>query len=109
MRVIQMMIPLALAGAMALPASAQTDFQSLREINDIDVVSQDGEQIGEIEDVLIDETGKPVAVAVDLDTGFLDLGDDDVIVSIDDLTYENGRYITNLTADQVEALPRYDD
>src|SRR5690625_7981235 len=80
MRVIQMMIPLALAGAVALPASAQTDFKSLRAINDIDVVSQDGERIGEIEDVLIDETGTPVAVTVDLGQSFRDIGAEGAVV-----------------------------
>lgn len=109
MRVIQMMVPLTLAGAVALPASAQTDAQSLREINDIDVVSQDGERIGEIEDVLIDETGKPVAVAVDIGRNFLDIGDKDAIFTMDQLSFENGRYVTGLTSAEIEALPRYND
>jgi len=109
MRVIQMMIPLALAGAVALPASAQTDFKSLREINDIDVVSQDGERIGEIEDVLIDETGTPVAVTVDIGQNFLDIGDEDAIFMIDQLSLENGRYVTGMTTEEIEGLPRHND
>jgi len=109
MRLIQMIIPLALAGAVALPASAQTDFKSLREINDIDVVAANGERVGEVEEVLIDQSGTPVAVSVDLDSGFLDLDDDDVIFAIDQLSFENGRFVTSLTEAEVEALPRYDD
>src|SRR5699024_7965062 len=86
-------IPLALAGALAVPAAAQTvDTNSLREISDIDLVSSDGERIGEVEDALIDASGMPVAVSVEINDGFLNLGDEDVILMVDQLTFENGQY-----------------
>lgn len=104
-------LSLALAAGLAAPAAAQTllDVASLREIDDAEIRSADGTQIGELEDVLVDSNGKPVAVTVEVRKGFLDLSDDEVVFSFDQLTYENGDYITSLSATEIEALPRYDD
>ena len=104
------LLPLVLAGAMVAPAAAQTlDMSALRDIDEIDIVGSDGSKIGEIEDVLIDQSGQPVAVTVDFQDGFLDLGDDDVILTMDQLTFENGSFATSLTEQEIEGLPRRND
>lgn len=104
------LLPLALAGAIAAPALAQQiDLQLLREITDARVFASNGAEVGEIEDVLIDESGRPAAVAVEVDDDFIDLDDEDRVFLLDQLSWQNGNYVTSLTAPEVEALPAYDD
>jgi len=100
----------ALAAATGLPpaAGAQSapDPLTLREMEDIDVHLADGTRVGDIEDVLIDQTGAIVAAKVDLEDRF---GDRDVVFPIGNLVYQDGRYMTDLTEADIEALPRYED
>jgi sporulation protein YlmC with PRC-barrel domain len=81
---------------------------SVDELDDMDVVGADSETIGEVEDVLADASGSIVAVAVETE-GFLGLGDEDVIVTLDQLQLGDGRLATTLTEEQLEALPTWDD
>lgn len=110
MRLTQL-LPLALAGAFATPALAQTvDLQLLREITDAKVLSAAGAEIGVIEDVLINESGTPLAVTVEVDDDFVDLdGEDDRVFLLDQLIMQGGNYISGLTPAEVQALPPYDD
>jgi hypothetical protein len=105
------LLPLALAGAIAAPALAQTvELQLLREITDARVMSATGVEIGAIEDVLIDEGGVPVAVTVEVDDDFVDIdGDEDRVFLLDGLIMQGGNYVSNLTPAEVQALPPYDD
>jgi hypothetical protein len=104
------LIPLALVGAIATPALAQTiDLQLLREITDARLLAATGSEIGEIQDVLIDETGRPVAVAIEIDDDFVDLDEEVRVFLLEQLSYQNGNYVTILTPAEVEALPPYDD
>ena len=102
---------LAIAGLAAAPVLAQTllDVGSLRELNDAEIIGANGDEIGEIEDVLVDATGRPVAVTVEMDEGFLGQGEEEIVFSFDQLTWEDGNYSTALTEAEIEALPRYDD
>jgi uncharacterized protein YrrD len=72
------------------------------------VVGADGESIGEVEDVLIDSTGRVVAVSVEAG-GFLGMGDRDVIMQLDSLELQGDEFATTLTREEVEALPDWDD
>ena len=101
----------ALAGALAGPAFAQTtQIQLLRNITDARVMSAAGPEIGEIEDVLIDESGRPIAVTVEVDDDFVDIdGDEDRVFLLDQLIMQGGNYVSSLTPDEVQALPPYDD
>lgn len=105
------LLTLAIAGLAAAPALAQTllDVGSLRALDDAEVIGANGDEIGEIEEVLVDATGRPVAVSIDVDDGFLGLGDEEIVFSFEQLTWENGAYRTALTEAEIEALPRYDD
>lgn len=100
--------------ALTLPlanfAIAQTaDVSSYTDIDDIDVVGSDSTKIGEVETVLVDDAGLPVAMVVEVNDGFLDLGDSDVIMQIDELTWEDGRYTTTMTSEDISGLPMWDD
>lgn len=100
--------------ALTLPlanvAIAQTaDVSSYTDIDDIDVVGSDSNKIGEVETVLVDDTGMPVAMVVEVNDGFLDLGDSDVIMQMNELTWEDGRYTTTMTSEDISGLPMWDD
>ncbi|WP_281827521.1 PRC-barrel domain-containing protein [Jannaschia rubra] len=103
-----------LIAAMTLPfagaAIAQTtDVSTYVEADDLKVIGADGARIGEIEGVLIDSSGMPAAFVVEVEDGFLNLGDTDVVMGMDALTWDNGRYTTTMTAEEVEGLPTWDD
>jgi sporulation protein YlmC with PRC-barrel domain len=90
-------------------ASPQTGTAGeLQDIGDMRVVGADGEGIGEVEDVLIDSTGRVVAVSVEAG-GFLGMGDRDVIMQLDSLELRGDEFATTLTREEVEALPDWDD
>ena len=78
------------------------------ELGDMNVVNPAGEKIGEVEDVLMDTSGNVVAVAVEVG-GFLGVGEDDVIIQLDQLRLENKQLVTTLTKEEMEALPKWDD
>lgn len=63
-----------------------------------DVINTDGEELGEINNVIIDESGKVVAVTVGVG-GFLGLGEKDVGVPFDALKFETGTQSTETTQD----------
>ncbi|SEK75162.1 PRC-barrel domain-containing protein [Roseovarius nanhaiticus] len=104
-------IMIAAVAATATPALAQDmslDIAQLRSVDDANVVNAAGDKLGEIEDVLVGADGKPVAYVVDTG-GFLDIGDEDVVVSIDALQWQGGQYVSDMTEEQLEALPKWDD
>ncbi len=86
-----------------------TDIFSYTDVDDVEIMSSDNEDVGEIEAVLVDDSGEPVAFVVELDDSFLDLGDSEVVMNIDDLTWEDGDYTTTMTSEEVEQLPTWDD
>ncbi|KUF11850.1 PRC-barrel domain-containing protein [Pseudoponticoccus marisrubri] len=104
----------------ALPALAQEegdqswgpvdrrDNSYLKSVDDMDVVDADGEKIGEIEEILVDEAGHPAAFHIEVG-GFLDIGDEDVAVPLAALTYEDGVYVSKMNRTQIENLPEWDD
>lgn len=70
-------------------------------------------QIGEIEDIVLDESGQMVGLVAEVG-GFLDIGDKHVMVSVEDLRLEpvddqTYSYITRLTEEQLEELPSVDE
>ena len=93
----------------AVPAETKSQGETyLKVVDDIDVTTADGQKLGEIEDVLIDTDGRPVSFAVEIG-GFLGIGDHEVALPIDALTYENGVYVSKMTEVQISNLPRWDD
>ncbi|WOI58052.1 PRC-barrel domain-containing protein [Palleronia sp. LCG004] len=99
-------LTLPLAGA-ALAQSA--DVSSYTDVDGLEIMGADNDEVGEIETVLVDGSGQPVAFVVEVDDGFLDLGDTEVVMNVDDLTWDGDQYTTEMTADEVEQLPTWDD
>jgi NADH dehydrogenase/NADH:ubiquinone oxidoreductase subunit G len=81
--------------------------EALTEIAEADVVTADGTEVGEIEDVLIDASGN-VVVSVEVED-FLGIGGEDVIFALSELTYQDGNFVTALDKAEIGSLPRYED
>jgi len=78
------------------------------QIDDMTVHSMGGEKIGEIDEVLMDASGQPIAVSVEVGR-FLGAPDREVIVGFDQLRLDRDRFVTSLTRAQIEALPHWHD
>jgi hypothetical protein len=78
------------------------------ELGDMNVVNPAGDKIGEVEEVLMDTSGKVVAVAVEAG-GFLGIGDHDVIIQLDQLRLEDKQLVSTLTKEEIQALPKWED
>jgi sporulation protein YlmC with PRC-barrel domain len=78
------------------------------ELEEMDLYGPDGEQVGEVEEVLVDTDGAVVGVAVETE-GFLGLGDEDVVMMLNQISIEGDRLTTRLTEEEIEDLPEWDD
>ncbi|MEP2923985.1 MAG: PRC-barrel domain-containing protein [Bauldia litoralis] len=86
---------------------------SVENLIDTTVYSSDGENVGEISDVLLAEGGEIEAVVIDVG-GFLGIGEKPVAIGFDDLAVtmdqnENLLLKTAFTRDQLDAAPEYDE
>lgn len=82
-------------------------------LTDATVIGPDGEDIAEVEDLLLDDGGQIEAMLVDFG-GFLGMGQKTVAVSLDNLEFaanENGDLVvySDFTREQLEAAPDYDE
>jgi len=57
---------------------------SSTEVEDMNVLSNTGEEIGEVQKVLVDENGQPVAITAEIG-GFLGVGQKIVVIGLDRL------------------------
>lgn len=112
----RLLIVASLALALAGPALGQT--QALREadddvmvpafsrsaddLEDADLLTVSGERIGEIEALLIHPDGQPTAFAADI-------GDREVIIALEQVRLQGDALVTDLTREQVAALPVWND
>lgn len=75
------------------------------------LVNQNGEKIASINDLLVDSNGEPQGLLVGFG-GFLGLMEKTVAIGFDrvDLTpNEDNEYRTDLTEEEIEALPEYEE
>lgn len=123
---------LALAAATALSAAtlqahAQTDTEAMQmettgalgevsdvfltadDLDEIEVIGVNGEEIGEIENVVVDAEGTHYVV-VDVG-GFLDIGDEPVAIPMERLAAsgDENLVLTGMTADELEELAELTD
>jgi hypothetical protein len=77
------------------------------DIDDMSVHNAGGDRIGEVDEVLVDSTGRH-ALAVEAG-GFLGIGDKTVILMLDQVQLQEDRFVTSMTEDQLKALPAWDD
>jgi sporulation protein YlmC with PRC-barrel domain len=74
----------------------------------MNIVTATGEKVGEVEEAFIDASGDLVALAIEVG-GHMGIGDDDVIIQLDQLRVQDNQFVTTLTKEQIEALPKWDD
>jgi len=78
-----------------------------------DVKDANGQRIGEVDELIFDVQSRKVRyMVVDLDNNDLDLDDRDVLVPIGLAQLKDDGddvILNNITADQLRALPEYDD
>lgn len=97
------------ASGTAGPAtSASGPFAAMRaeQLIGKDVYGSQGEQIGEIEDIVINKQGKAKAALLDVG-GFLGIGGKRVAVPFDRLNMQGDRIIAGMSKDQIRGLPEY--
>lgn len=90
--------------------SAMDSLETLgaEEIVGKEVVNQEGEVIGEIDDVVVDTSSQMQLAVIDVG-GFLGIGDKSVAVSFDQLQLtDDDRVRSDLTRETLEAQPEYD-
>ena len=78
------------------------------QIEDMDVYDASGEEIGEVEEVLGSADGTPTTLAIEVG-GFLDIGDTDALVELSEVTVVDDRLQIDMTREEIEALPTWDD
>lgn len=80
----------------------------LQSVEDTDVRTGDGDKIGEVEEILIDAEGVPAGFLLEIG-GFFDLGDSDVSVPLEALTWSGSHYVSKMTVEQLERLQPFDE
>ena len=81
---------------------------TIDQLEDMDIYGPNGEEIGDVDEVLVDASAQPVAVSVDVG-GFLGLGEKDVVIGLDQLTKDGDNLKVSMTKEQIEALPAFED
>lgn len=81
---------------------------TIDQLADMDIYGQNGQEIGDVDEVLVDASAQPVAVSVDVG-GFLGIGDKDVVIGLDQVTKDGDKLKVSMTKEQIEALPAYED
>ena len=82
--------------------------RTVDEVEDMDLKNAAGDQIGEVDEVLTDASGQPVAIAVEVG-GFLGVGDREVVLGLDQVKLVNDGLVTSADKAMIEGLPDWED
>lgn len=88
---------------MVLPFNLSVD-----EIDDMEIIGANGEEIGEVDEVLMTADGQITAVSAEVG-GFLGIGETEVVFPLTQLSLRDDELVTPLTKEQVEALEEWID
>ena len=81
---------------------------TVRQMEDAYVIDAGGKRVGDVEEVIANNQGQIVGLSAEVG-GFLGVGDKEVLIPLEHLTVQNGQFRTQLTVDQLKALPRWDE
>ncbi len=81
---------------------------SIDAIEDMTVVDANGDKVGEVDEVLGTSDGGPMALAVEVG-GFLGVGDHNAIIPLDQVKLENDQIQVDMSKDDIQNLPTWDD
>jgi hypothetical protein len=82
------------------------DLPDVAGMNARDVYSANGERIGEVSEIVLDDAHRPLVALIEIDEG---TGGGEHIVGAEKLRLQGPRLVTYLTRQQVEAMPRGDN
>jgi sporulation protein YlmC with PRC-barrel domain len=71
---------------------------------DLEIQTADGTEVGELEDLVI-ENNRITAAVVELERGGLGIGERRVLIPIDSIRRSGDRLVVDLTREQLQALP----
>ena len=81
---------------------------TIDQLEDMGIYGPNGEEIGDVDDVLVDASAQPVAVSADVG-GFLGMGEKGVVIGLDQVTKDGDHLKVAMTKDQIKALPEFED
>ena len=81
---------------------------TIDDLEEMEIHGPNGEEVGEVDSVLVDASAQPVAIAAEVG-GFLGMGEKDVVIGLDDLTQDGDHLKINMTKDKIGALPDFED
>lgn len=79
----------------------------VNELRNMDVFGANGEQIGEIEDVLATSGGEIAAVTVEVG-GFLGINERDVVIYLDSIRLDGLRLTLDMSKEEIRSLPEWE-
>jgi hypothetical protein len=82
--------------------------RTVDDLEDMDLKNADGDEVGEVEEVLVDASGQPVAIAVEAG-GFLGIGERDVVFALDQVQLMDADLVTSADKATIEGLPDWQD
>lgn len=74
----------------------------------MDVIGANGQKVGDVEDVLADQSGKAVAVSIDAGS-LLQMNSKEIIMQLNALQMRDGKLHTSMSKEQIRALPDHND
>ncbi len=86
---------------------APQDRAAYSEVDDMKVYSVGGEQVGEIEEIIIDPQGS-LAYVLEIEEGFLGMRETEVIVPADRLMFQGDRFQSRMTEEELKSLQQWD-
>jgi sporulation protein YlmC with PRC-barrel domain len=93
-------------------ADAETSLVRLRDVTDYQLLNADGEDIGDVEDMILDTAGKQIAYVIWASGGILDIGEELIPVPFEKASWERDNddaFVLNISdAEQVQDAPRLD-
>ena len=88
--------------------SAMWNDLSMDKLDDMEIVNEAGEKIGEVDEILADGDGNLLAAIIEVG-GFLGIGEKEVVISLDHFQLQDDKLVTPMTKEQLEALPEWED
>jgi hypothetical protein len=80
-----------------------------RDLDDMEVRVDGDEEMGEVDEVLIDPSTKDIAVVVEVEEGLLDIGDVEKVVPLSALELDQDVFVVGISKDDVRELTDYED
>jgi len=82
--------------------------RTVEDIEDMDLKTAGGDEVGEVDEVLVDASGQPAALVIEVG-GFLGVGERDVVLGLDQVELMDDELVTSADKATLEGLPDWED